>query len=148
MITPLSQATRDNDHVVMAVEPSILSFAEGVIGLPAVTQFVLTPVSADAPDDSLFQLLRSVDGSVSMVVTHPSTLFPDYSPDLPDDELAEIGVTEPDDAVLLCTVTLDAANSCVYVNLMGPLVVNTTTLQARQIVLADNEWPLRAKVDL
>lgn len=147
MITPTVPVTSDNEAMT-ADDPAILRFSDGIIGLPAATQFVLTPVSPDAPPDSLFQLLRSVDGSVSMVVTAPTALFPDYEPDLPDDELETLGVTEAGEVLLLNPVTLDADNSCVYVNLMGPLVVNTSTLDARQIVLADADWPLRAKVDL
>ena len=147
MITP-TRATASDNEAVTTDEPAILRFSDGIIGLPAATQFVLTQVSPDAPPDALFQLLRSVDGSVSIVVTAPGQLFPDYAPDLPDDELEELGVSDPSQVLLLSPVTLDAENHCVHVNLMGPLVVNTETLDARQIVLADSDWPLRAKVDL
>jgi flagellar assembly factor FliW len=148
MITPHGVETRDNTEMVTTDEPTILRFNDGVIGLPAVTQFVLTQVSPDAPPDALFQLLRSVDGSISIVVTQPWALFPDYAPELPDSELAELDITDAAQMTLFNPVTLDGEHGCVYVNLMGPFVVNTNTLQARQIVLTDTEWPLRARVDL
>jgi len=36
----------------------------------------------------------------------------------------------------------------VYVNLLGPFVVNVATRVGRQFVLNDTDWPLRARVDI
>jgi len=148
MITADSSSTRDTRQMSVTEEPTILRFEGGIIGLPAVTQFVLTSVSADAPPDALFQLLRSVDGEVSIVVTQPWLLFPDYNPDLPNTDLSELGISSSEQMTIFNPVVLDADEGCVYVNLMGPFVVNVDSNAARQVVLADSEWPLRARVDL
>lgn len=124
-----------------------LSFPAGIPGLPDATEFVLESLAPD-PDDSMFEILRSTDDAVSLIVTQPWTFFPDYAPDLPDDELAEIGIEAAEDLTIFCAVTLDAAEGCVYVNLLGPFVVNVATRVGRQIVLSDTDWPLRARVDI
>ncbi|MCP3934273.1 MAG: flagellar assembly protein FliW [Actinomycetia bacterium] len=129
-------------------DPTILNFEDGIIGLPATTQFVLTQVAPDAPEDALFQLLRSLDGELSLVVTQPWILFPDYAPDVPESELERIGATSESDVTLFNPVTLDGEEGCVFVNLLGPFVVNLDTLKARQVVLADSDYPVRARVDL
>lgn len=148
MITPIKEVSRDNGDTVNSDQPTILTFEDGIIGLPAVTQFVLTEVSPGAPEDALFQLLRSLDGELSMVVTQPWVLFPDYAPDVPDSELEKIGASDESGVTLFNPVTLNAEEGCVYVNLLGPFIVNLETLQARQVVLADSEYPVRARVDL
>lgn len=148
MITQLADVSRDNGETVNSPNPTILTFEDGIIGLPAVTQFVLTEVSPDAPEDALFQLLRSLDGELSMVVTQPWILFPDYAPDVPDSELERIGANSEDDVTIFNPVTLNAEEGCVYVNLLGPFIVNLKTFQARQVVLAESEYPVRARVDL
>lgn len=125
----------------------ILSFPTGIPGLPNATEFVLESL-ADDPQDSLFEELRSLDESVSLIVTQPWHFFPDYAPDLPDDDLAEIGIESPEELTMFCSVTLDQDEGCVYVNLLGPFVVNVTTRVGRQIVLSDADWPLRARVDI
>ena len=55
MITP-TRATASDNEAVTTDEPAILRFSDGIIGLPAATQFVLTQVSPDAPPDALLQV--------------------------------------------------------------------------------------------
>ena len=128
--------------------PDELEFPAGIPGLPGATTFVLEAATPDGSDESLFEVLRAVDNSVELIVTQPWSFFPDYAPDLPDDELGEIGIKGPEDVTIFCAVTLDQAQGCVYVNLLGPFVVNVTTRVGMQMVLADADWPVRARVDI
>ena len=125
-----------------------LEFPAGIPGLPGATTFVLESATSDGSDDPLFEVLRAVDNSVALIVTQPWSFFPDYAPDLPDEELDEIGIKGPEDVTIFCSVTLDQTAHCVYVNLLGPFVVNVTTRVGRQIVLTDGDWPVRARVDI
>jgi flagellar assembly factor FliW len=127
--------------------PPGLRFPEGIPGLSAATDFVLESLTPPG-EDALFDILRSGDDSVSLIVTQPWTFFPDYAPDLPDDQLESIGITTPEDLTIFCAVTLDQEEGCVWVNLMAPFVVHVTSRLARQIVLTDSDWPLRARVDI
>ena len=45
-------------------------------------------------------------------------------------------------------VTLAPEDDTVFLNLMGPFVVNRHTMQGRQLVLADSDHPTRAAVRL
>ena len=60
----------------------------------------------------------------------------------------ELGIERCEDAVVFCPVTLDADNDRVYINLLGPFVMNAETLRGRQLVLTGSEYPTRAPVDL
>jgi len=126
----------------------VLSFPLGIPGLrEAGTEFVLESLSDD--EDGAFQLLRAVaDPEIALIVTVPWLFFPDYAPDLPDSELAELGIGQPEEAIVFCPVTLHAEEETIYLNLLGPFVVNGSSRVGRQVVLADSDLPVRAPIRL
>lgn len=123
----------------------ILHFSGGIPGFPGCERFVLMDLAAESAF-SLFQCLD--DPGVSMIVGVPWLFFPDYSLELSEMEQRELGLEGEEDAVVFCPVTLDATENRVYVNLLGPFVVNAKTREGRQVVLTDANLPLRAVVDL
>ena len=127
-------------------EEKVISFDEGIPGFSSSRRFVLV----DAAPDSAFQLLQSVDTpDVSMIVTVPWLFFPDYAPELSDLEQASLGIAGPEDVALFCSVVLTPDDrDTVFVNLMGPFVVNPNTRRGCQFVLAGSGYPLRAPVKL
>ena len=127
-------------------EDKVILFDEGIPGLPECHRFVLL----DLAPDSAFQVLQSVDSpEVSMIVTVPWLFFPDYAPELSDVEQASLAIGGPEDVALFCSVVLmPEEKDTVYVNLMGPFVVNPGTRRGCQFVLAGSGYPLRAPVKL
>jgi flagellar assembly factor FliW len=100
-------------------------------------------------DDAVFSLLRSNDlPGVALVLADPWPLAPGYDPDLPDAELAGIGVTEVSDVVLRVVVGIDASRRLAWLNLAAPLVFNAGSGQARQVILDRQGWPVRHPVAL
>ncbi len=123
----------------------VLDFRDGIPGFPASRRFVLSDLS----EDGSFQLLTSLDEeAVSMVVGVPWQFFPDYTPEIGIEEQRELGLSQPDEAIVFCPVTLDGEARMVYLNLLGPFVVNAQTRQARQVILGDNAIPFRAPLAL
>jgi flagellar assembly factor FliW len=127
-------------------EDKVILFDEGIPGLPDCHRFVIL----DLAPDSAFQVLQSVDSpEVSMIVTVPWLFFPDYAPELSDMEQASLAIGGPEDVALFCSVVLmPEEKDTVYVNLMGPFVVNPGTRRGCQFVLAGSGYPLRAPVKL
>ncbi len=143
-----------NASTATATEPGTvaepITFPNGIPGLAAAGHdFVLEALGGDDDDARAFQLLRSVgDPDIALIVTVPWLFFPGYEPDLPDDELAELGLVGTDDLTVFCPVTLNAEEDTIYLNLLGPFVVNTANRTGRQMVLADSDLPVRAPVRL
>ncbi len=52
--------------------------------------------------------------------------------------MAEIEILDESEAMVLAIVTI--AEDRATANLLGPIVVNTRTRRARQVVLADSTW--------
>ena len=129
-----------------SADEAVILFGDGIPGFPEARKFLLADIGGD---DAAFQLLQSVDDpDVSLVVTHPWLFFPDYAPEIPDADSAELGLSSADNAVVFCPVTLDAASEQIFINLLGPFVVNTETNRGRQVVLAESEYQSRVPVQL
>lgn len=126
-----------------AEDLAVLRFADGIPGFADAHRFVLS----DLTDDGVFQLLTCLDDpEVSLVVASPWLFFPDYAPELPTSDQRVLGIDEPDDAVVFCTVTVPDDSEQLLVNLKAPFVTNARTHEARQVVLDDDDLPLRAPV--
>jgi flagellar assembly factor FliW len=113
----------------------VLHFEAGLLGIPGSTGYVL--VHDD--DDDTYVWLQSVDEpDVAFLATTPWLFFPDYELVVGDDELDALALRRPEDAevFLLLTVHRDGDEvRDITANLLGPVVVNTATRRARQLVL-------------
>lgn len=123
----------------------VLRFRDGIPGFGHLRSFELHSLG----EDTVFQLLQSTEApEVAMVVVVPWLFFPDYEIEVPDEDQRQLAIDRPEDAVVFSPVTLAAEERTVYVNLVGPFVVNPTTGEGRQVVLVDSDHPLRAPVPL
>lgn len=118
----------------------VLTFPGGIPGFPDVERFVVR----DLTDDGVFQELTSVEQpTVSLVVLSPWLAFPDYEPELPEEDQEFLGIGDPSDAIVFCAVNAPEDADGLTVNLIGPFVVNRHTLVGRQVVLHDRSYDVR-----
>ena len=119
-------------------ESSTLHFPHGLLGFEDQTAFVVVPVG----DDGIYSWLQSVsDPALAFLATSPAFFFADYAPEVNDADIAELDLRDPSETLLLCFVTI--SDDGITANLLGPIVVNTRTRVARQVVLSENQWSTR-----
>ena len=106
-----------------------LYFASGLLGFELNKQFELIT----DPELSPYQWLKGMDADQSFLVIPPSYVVENYSIDLADEDVALLGLENPNDAVVLNIATYHV-DETVTVNLKGPLVYNENTNSARQVV--------------
>ena len=106
-----------------------LYFASGLLGFELNKQFELIT----DPELSPYQWLKGMDADQSFLVIPPSYVVENYSIDLADEDVALLGLENPNDAVVLNIATYHV-DETVTVNLKGPLVYNKNTNSARQVV--------------
>ena len=106
-----------------------LYFASGLLGFEMNKQFELIT----DPELSPYQWLKGMDADQSFLVIPPSYVVENYSIDLADEDVALLGLENPNDAMVLNIATYHV-DETVTVNLKGPIVYNTNTKAARQIV--------------
>jgi flagellar assembly factor FliW len=115
-----------------------LSFAAPPPGLAPLDRFDLEPI----PDATgLYALRASDDPSIRLFLVDAAVYRPDYRPDVPEEELAGIGINSPEEAMTLLVANPESAGTTV--NLAAPVLVNAAGGRAAQLIL-DGDWPLRA----
>lgn len=125
------------------VPPSVqvLTFAEALPGFPGHLDYVLVPAD---PGGHVFWLQSVAPAGPRFLAVPASGFFPDYAPSLPGPACVELGLADPEEAQLLCLVTVpDGDVTSATANLRAPVVVNPATSRARQVVLLDGRHPIR-----
>jgi flagellar assembly factor FliW len=111
----------------------------------------------EGDDTKVFSLLRNLDEpSIGLLVAPPWDMAPGYEPDLPDEELVQMGIEDAGDVNLFVVATIvDSAPRepaaeeravTVLLNLAAPIVLNRHSGVARQLILDRQGWPLRHPV--
>lgn len=127
------------------VQPQQLQFPSGLYGFPEVHRFQLVDVPGA---EGILRQLVATDGQTDLAFTvaYPFAFFPEYAPEIPDEELAEIGSPALESILLMVILQVQAKLPETTANLKAPIVVNTKTLQARQVILSDERQPTKARL--
>lgn len=131
----------------------VVRFETSPPGLDGLHEFSIQPLD---PDGLLFSMTARphagsdwADGDAPrLFLVQPGPYFADYSPRIPSETLAALGdddgATTPEDLAILVVLNPGVSPAAATANLLAPVLLNTRTRRARQIVLDDGSWPLRA----
>jgi flagellar assembly factor FliW len=113
-----------------------LILPQGIIGFPQHTRAEL--LFSDEHLPFIWMRLHGPE-TLHFVVVEPGGLVQGYEPELFDEDAAQLGITDPADAMILNIVTLGSRVPAeATVNLIGPLIVNRHTRVGRQRVIANH----------
>ncbi len=115
-------------------EAGRIYFPAGLPGFPHLRSFELLPVGSSGGPFSA--LVSCDDPGVRFVVASPWEFRPDFELELDAPTSSRLGVTNLDETDVLCVVTPGEVPGGATINLLGPIVVNRRTLEARQAVLS------------
>lgn len=119
-------------------EGRFITFEQGVLGFPNEKQYALIQTA----DGSGFYWLQAVSRpDLAFVVCDPRLFVPDYIAPIKSEELARIGLENPDGAQVL--IIVNKIDDLLTGNLQGPLVTNVETRAAKQLVLSDKKYSTR-----
>ncbi len=121
-------------------EIPVIEMVEPMPGFPERTRFALVRLD----EDGVLCSLKSVDDpDLRFLVVPPAIFFPDYAPEIDDLTAAALGIERAEDALVLVVVNPGEQAATATANLLAPVVVNTVSRQATQVVLSD-DLPIRA----
>lgn len=110
----------------------IIHFEHGIPGFLEEKEFVFQQENEESP----FAYLQSVHTDhLAFIVTSPFLFYNDYSVKLPDETIERLHIESTDDVVILTIVNLRGDISAATTNLLAPVVINMSNLQAEQIIL-------------
>jgi flagellar assembly factor FliW len=124
-------------HETPGVPPaSTVSLPFGLVGFPEHKQMELVCLPEQLP----FLWMRvSGPSPLHFIVIESASVMNDYEPELFDEDAAAIGLSKPEDALVLNIVCVQPNRALeATVNLVGPVIVNRRTSVGKQVVLANH----------
>ena len=127
-----------------------LTFPEGLPGFESCRLFTVLPHHmAEGGKGSPFVWLQSLErGDLAFLAIEPHQVFPDYAPRVPRAELESLCLT--DEKILprlYSLLTVPAGDPAgITANLMAPILINSSSRVAKQVVLNTDQYGLRHRL--
>ena len=119
-------------------DQKIIHFENGIIGFPDLTDFALIYDVEKGNDVGIRWMQSLQEPAFAMPVMDPLLVKEDYNPEVEDELLKPLGGLDPDQLLVLVTVTVPKDIKKMTVNLKGPFVINAETRKACQIIIEDD----------
>ena len=120
----------------------IITFPKGIIGFPDLTEFALLHDS-EKGSDSIHWLQSIQEPGFAMPVMDPLSVCPDYNPEVDDELLKHLGELNPEELLVLVTVTVPKDLTQMSVNLKGPVIIDAVGRKATQVIVEGDEYQVK-----
>ena len=126
-------------------ESKIITFEDGIIGFPDMKKFTLIFDEEKEGRPSISWLQSMDEPEIAFPVRDPLFVCETYNPSVEDVLLKNLGTIKEDNLYVLVTVTVPQNIKELAVNLKAPIVINTDTRKASQIIVED-DLPVRYRI--
>jgi len=121
----------------------VVTFAAGIPGFEHLRQFIFLHPDAQVP----FSFMQSIeDANISLIVTNPFAFYSDYVCDLSESLLQELMISTEQEAMIWSVVTVQGSFAEATLNLLAPIVVNSTQKLGKQTILNGTEYKTKHKL--
>jgi len=117
-------------------ETNLLTIPEGLFGFEKFTRYALI----DSDYLPFIWLQSCEDSNLAFLIVDPFRICSTYEADIDDETLGKIGITQPEDIIIMTIVTVPKNGEAITANFQGPLVINRKNQQCMQVILNDNRW--------
>ena len=114
-------------------------FPNGLFGFENFKNYVLL----DAKQQPFYWLQSTDVAEIAFVLINPRIFRADYTLEVDDEELREIGIKSSEDILCFAIVTIPENPSKMTANLQGPIIINKKTREARQSISKNPKWKIR-----
>ena len=122
-------------------DSKIINMEKGMIGFPDLKKFAL--IYNEEREKTVIKWLQSMDdGDIAFPVMEPQLVKADYRPSISEDVLEPLGSLDEEKTFVLVTVTVPKEIEKMTCNLQAPIVINTSTNKAAQMIVEDDS-PIR-----
>ena len=114
-----------------------VSLPQGLFGFPDIRSMELVFDKEELP----FMWLREqVQDGLAFVVLEPGGIVSNYAVEISDADIQILGISGSEDTMILNIVTISSEHpGKISLNLVGPIIVNRTTLVAKQCIINNHE---------
>jgi flagellar assembly factor FliW len=128
---------RDDDDL------PVIEFVSPMPGFGDHQHFVLVRLD----DEGLLYALTSLrDPDVRFLVVPPATFFPDYAPEIPQEPVDLLEISDPGQVLVLLVITAGETAADTTANLLAPILIHEGSRKAQQVILTGSGLPVRAEL--
>lgn len=128
----------------VSVADKAFEFEAGLYGFPNNKQFLISEIPGGG---DIFKQMTAVDQpDLGFTLVFPVAFFPDYVPDIPDEDVRDIGAENPEQVIIMAIASVPEQFKDATANLKAPLVFNPYTRKARQVILSDERYATRQRL--
>jgi len=124
-------------------ENKLITFGDGIPGLEQYRKYALLQFEESYP---IVWLQSMDDTGICLPVLDTFRVLPEYVFDMDDTDVKALELTSPDELHVVSVVVIPEDIQGMTVNLAAPIIINTNTGNARQIVLSGTDYNVRAPV--
>jgi len=124
-------------------ETKIITFDEGVPGLEEYNNYALLQFEESYP----INWLQSIDeGGICLPVLDTFTILTEYVFDIEEEDVKKLQLNGPEDLHVVSVLVIPEDIQQMTINLAAPIIINTVTGKAKQIILPGSDYNVRAPV--
>lgn len=126
-------------------ESDIIQIPDGILGFEHLKRFFIV----DPSDDTMILWLQSLDAAdIAFPILEPKMFRQDYKVHLSANEIRalRLDANAKREILVYCILTIPEDISKISANLKAPIVINTKSQLGRQVVLQENEYPVKCSV--
>jgi len=124
-------------------EAKLITFDEGIPGLEEYCKYALLQFEESYP----IIWLQSVDeGGICLPVLDTFAVLTEYVFDIDDEDVKILEINGPEDLHVVSVLVIPDEIQRMTVNLAAPVIINTVTGKAKQIMLSGSEYNVRVPV--
>ncbi len=123
-------------------ENQLMTVPDGLYGFENYTKFALI----DSEYEPFLWLQSTEDSTLAFLIIDPFLISDDYETDIDEESLKKIGITKPEDVIVMTIVTVPGDGSPITANFQGPLVINKQNHKCMQVILSDNRWSTKVNI--
>ena len=124
-------------------ETKFIIFKEGIPGLEEFKKYSLLQFEESYP---IIWLQSVEDGGICLPVLDTFAVLPEYVFDIDDKDVRELELGGPEHLHVVSVLVIPDDIQKMTVNLAAPVIINTETGNAKQIILTGSDYNVRAPV--
>lgn len=129
---------------IEVAEDKVVHFEDGIPAFEDEHEFLIVPYDEESP----YVFLQSLTTpELAFLMTMPFVFFPDYEFEIDDETQKKLGITSQEEMLIYSLLTIPGGKVAeMTANLMAPVIINRTNMQARQLVLDKSRYTTKHRL--
>lgn len=121
-------------------EDLIITMTKPILGFEHLNQYIIV----ETDDFEPFKWFQSIeDPGAAFVIINPLHFFHDYTVEVNPKEIEELNVGKVEDVLTYAIVTIPQDYTKMTANLQGPVLINSVTRLAKQLVMVNSHYKVK-----